>query len=185
MSITAAHWFFLDVNFLSPALAWIATLRTDLIRAPIDHDEIIQTLLTAFHDLGGAAIVFLLKAKGEPVFEAMKGYEAAAEAGEGALGPTKLRLMTLQKNQLQKAYLDRWQASGSNGKRPLDGIIMAVTPWAAGRLGTTQKNTYVGYTGVANLLGESNHPWTVCQHPVDVKQTCQRVHFPSRSQTEP
>lgn len=84
----------------------------------------------------------------------MKGYEVAAAAGEGALGPTRLRMMNLKRNQLQKAYLDRWQASGSNGKQPLDGIIMAVTPWAAARLGTTQKNSYVGYTGIANLLGE-------------------------------
>jgi amidase len=88
----------------------------------------------------------------------MKGYEAAAEAGEGALGPTKLRMMTLQKNQLQKAYLDRWQASGSNGRQPLDGIIMAVTPWAAARLGTTQKNAYFGYTGVASFLGQCDNP---------------------------
>lgn len=91
----------------------------------------------------------------------MKEYEATAKGGEGALGPTRLRMMTLKKNQLQKAYLDRWQASGSDGKRPLDGIIMAVTPWAAARLGTTQENSYVGYTGVANLLGESDDAQTV------------------------
>lgn len=99
----------------------------------------------------------------------MKGYEAAAEAGEGVLGPTKLRMMTLKRNQLQKAYLDRWQATGGNGKQPLDGIIMAVTPWAAARLGTTQKNGYVGYTGIANFLGESDDRQDDLQHLANVK----------------
>lgn len=125
---------------------------------PIDHAKIGKNLVTAFHDLGGEAIVSLLKAGGEPIFEAMKGYEAVAEAGEGALSPTKLRMMTLQKNELQKAYLDRWQAFGSKRREPLDGIIMAVTPWAAARAGTTQKNTYIGYTGVASFLGQCDSP---------------------------
>ena len=146
-------------NKLSNAgFAWMAMLSTNLVRAPIDHGDIIVNLLAAFHDLGGGAIVSLLQDTGEPVFEAMKGYEAAAKAGEGALGPTRLRSMTLKKNQLQKAYLDRWQATGGDGKQPLDGILMAVTPWAAARLGTTQKNSYVGYTGVANLLGKCDDP---------------------------
>ena len=64
-------------------------------------------------------------------------------------------MMALKRNQLQKAYLDRWQATAADGKAPLDGIIMAVAPWSAARLGTTQKTSYVGYTGVANLLGEN------------------------------
>jgi len=121
---------------------------------PIDHEEIVDILLAAFYDLGGGAIVSLLKPAGEPIFESMKGYEAAAEAGEDGLGPTKLRMMTLRRNQLQKAYLDRWQATARDGKAPFDGIITAVTPWAAARLGVTEKNSYIGYTGVANLLGE-------------------------------
>jgi len=36
----------------------------------------------------------------------MKDYEVAVKADESALDLTKLRMMTLQKNQLQKAYLD-------------------------------------------------------------------------------
>ncbi|KAL8740272.1 MAG: hypothetical protein Q9190_007007 [Brigantiaea leucoxantha] len=64
-----------------------------------------------------------------------------------------MREMNLKRNALQKAYLDRWQASATDSKGPIDGIIMAVTPWAAARLGSTQKLPYVGYTGVWNVLG--------------------------------
>lgn len=125
---------------------------------PINHEAILEILLAAFYDLGGGAIVSLLKPADEPIFESMKGYEVAAEAGEHGLGPTKLRMMTLKRNELQKAYLDRWQATAEEGKAPLDGIIMAVTPWAAARLGVTEKLSYIGYTGIANLLGEIANP---------------------------
>jgi len=85
---------------------------------------------------------------GEPIFPSMAGYAAAAE-----LGPTKLQMMNLRRNELQKAYLDRWNASATDGKPPIDGVIVAVAPWAAPRLGGTQKNFHIGYTGVWNLLG--------------------------------
>ncbi len=147
-------------------------------RAPVDHEEIIKTLLMAFHYLGGGAIISLLEQTGEPVFDSMKGYEAAAAAGEDCLGPTKLRMMTIKRNQLQKAYLDRWQATASDGKGPLDGIIMAVSPWAAPRLGATEKNSYVGYTGVGNLLGERKYLLICREHFADVKKTSQDAPSP-------
>ena len=95
-----------------------------------------------------------LQQTGEPLFDAMKAYKEFAQSGENILGPTKLREMNLHRNALQKAYLDRWQLTAGDGKGPIDGIIMAVTPWAAARLGVTQKLTYVGYTGVWNVLGK-------------------------------
>jgi amidase len=91
---------------------------------------------------------------GEPVFDSMQGYALAAQAGENELGPTKMRMMNIRRNALQKAYLDRWNASATDGKDRIDGIIQAVSPWAAPRLGGTQaKSLYVGYTGVWNFLG--------------------------------
>jgi amidase len=120
-----------------------------------DHPDIVKNLMAAFFDLGGGAIMSFLEPHEEPVFESMNEYAEAAKAGESDLGPTKMRMMNLKRNELQKAYLDRWMATGTHGKQPIDGIIMAATPWAAARLGQTQKTLYVGYTGIFNLLGRN------------------------------
>jgi len=63
-----------------------------------DHVKIIQNLLIVFHDLSNKAIVSLLKATDEFIFKAMKDYEVAVKADEGALDSTKLKMMTFQKN---------------------------------------------------------------------------------------
>ena len=111
-----------------------------------DHPEIVKNLLAAFYDFGGGAIMTYLEPYGEPVFPAMTGYQKAAQAGENDLGPKKIRMMNMKRNALQKGYLDRWNAA-ANGRNPLDGIIQAVSPWCAARLGGTQNNMYAGYTG--------------------------------------
>lgn len=104
----------------------------------------------------------VVKPYGEPIFPSMEGYAIAAQADEGELGPTKMRMMNLRRNELQKAYLDRWNASATDGKGRIDGIIQAVAPWAAPRLGQTQTaGLYVGYTGVWNLLD-----FAACTFPV-------------------
>ena len=121
-----------------------------------DHPDLVKNLLAAFFDLGGAAIMTYLEPYGEPLFPSMVPYAEAAKAGENDLGPTKMRMMNLKRNTMQKAYLDRWMATAEDGKQPLDGIIMATTPWCAARLNETQKNFYVGYTSVWNILGTSN-----------------------------
>ena len=41
----------------------------------------------------------------EPIFPSMEPYRLAAQAGESGLGPTKMRMMNLKRNALQKAYL--------------------------------------------------------------------------------
>ena len=97
----------------------------------------------------------LLEPHEEPVFPSMKGYEMAAKAGPGALDAVKLRNMIIKRNQLQKDYVDYWNASATDGKEPIDGIIMALYPICTPRLGATQPNIYVGYTGVWNFLGKS------------------------------
>ena len=119
-----------------------------------EHPEIVKNLIAAFFDLGGGAIMSSLAPFGEPVFGSMRGFAEAAKAGQNDLGPTKMRTMVLKRNELAKAYLDRWMATATDGKQPMDGIIMAVSPWCAARLGQTQKTLYYGYTGVFNLLGE-------------------------------
>lgn len=118
-----------------------------------DHPEIVKNLLASFFDFGGTAIMSYLEPYSEPVFGSMQGYAEAAKAGENDLGPTKLRMMNMKRNALQKAYLDRWMRTATPKKQPVDGIIMAASPWSAARLGQTQKNLYIGYTGVFNFLG--------------------------------
>lgn len=126
-----------------------------------DHPEIVKATLAAFFDLGGSAIVDYLTPHNEPIFPCMRGYAAAAEGGEANVGPTKMRQMNMHRNALQKGYLDRWMATATAEKGPIDGVIMALSPWAAPRLGQTQKTFYVGYTGVWNLLD-----FAVCTFPV-------------------
>ena len=96
----------------------------------------------------------VIKPYGEPVFPSMKGFEIASEAAEKEIGPTQMRMMVMKRNELQKAYVDRWNASASSNKASIDGIIQAVSPWSAPRLRGTQPGLYVGYTGVWNYLGE-------------------------------
>lgn len=126
-------------------------------RAPIDHSKITDLLIEAFQLFGGKLVSDALSSSDEPFFPSMKGYEKAGREGESIVGLSKLKNMTVARNKLQKDYLDRWQATSAGGRGPIDGLITPVTPWAAARLGVTQKMSYIGYTGVFNLLGKSNH----------------------------
>lgn len=123
--------------------------------APTDHPEIAEVVNSSFHTLGGAAILELTRLYEEPVYGSMKAYEESYNRGEdGTLGPTKLRHMIIRRNALQKAYLDRWNATAREGKPVMDGIIAAVSPWTTPRLGITQTLFNVNYSIVFNLLGK-------------------------------
>lgn len=142
-----------------------------------------QTLDEALFDLGGAALMEVLEPWGEPIFPCMQGYPLAAAAGEGRIGPTKLRQMILKRNELQKAYLDRWNATATDGKPRMDGIICATSPWAAPRLGQTQRQSfYIGYTSFVNILGKQ-HLITLGEIRSHVYQTSAGAPFRSRLQT--
>ncbi|KAL8817127.1 MAG: hypothetical protein Q9191_008205 [Dirinaria sp. TL-2023a] len=119
---------------------------------PNDHPKLAEALMTAFQTFGGSVVADALSITGEPFFNSMKGYEKASKEGESILGPSAFREMNLRRNKLQKDYLDRWQATGTQGKKPMDGLVMPVTPWAAARLRVTEELSYVGYTGVFNIL---------------------------------
>ena len=105
--------------------------------------------------MGSTYIADALSTTGEPFFQAMKMYEQASKDGAALLDPPMLSEMISTRTKLQKDYLDRWQATASQGNEPVDGLILPVTPWAAARLGITQEGPYVGYTGIFNMLGES------------------------------
>jgi amidase len=120
----------------------------------------------------------IVKPYGEPIFPSMEGYAVAAAAGEGELGPTKMRMMNIRRNELQKAYLDRWNATATDGKPRLDGLICATSPWAAPRLGETQRSgLYVGYTGFVNFLGMHPDLLAVWGLIFTARRFC-RLHFP-------
>lgn len=83
-------------------------------------------------------------------------------AAASELNVTQMRHKVIQRNELQQAYLDAWNATAvSPDTPPMDALILAVSPWAAPRLGTTQKQFYVGYTGVVNFLD-----FCACTFPV-------------------
>lgn len=126
--------------------------------SPKLHETITKNLLASFYDLGGVAISSLLEPYGEPYFPCMEPYALAAKA---ELNVTQMRQKVVQRNQLQQAYLDAWNATATSDKPPMDGIIMSVSPWAAPRLGRTQHDFYIGYTGVFNFLD-----FCACTFPV-------------------
>lgn len=117
--------------------------------SPELHEIIYKNLIASFYDLGGAAIASIVNPAGEPWFPSMEPYSIAAKA---TLTTEQMRQKVIQRNQLQQAYLDAWNATATADKPPMDGIVMAVSPWPAPRLGGTQKDFYVGYTGVLNFL---------------------------------
>ncbi|KAG4032829.1 hypothetical protein MFRU_006g02920 [Monilinia fructicola] len=130
---------------------------------PLNHPEMAREMNNSFYTLGGAAILELTRKHDEPVFESMKNYEFAYDQGEhGTLGPTKLREMIIRRNAYQKEYLDRWTATGADGRGVMDAIIAPASPWTAPRLGITQTDVFcVNFTGVWNLLD-----YPACTFPV-------------------
>lgn len=139
------------------------------------HLEAYKAVGAAFLDYGGSAIIPLLEAHNEPVFASMEGYaeayKAAKTSGTG-LTPDQQRANNVAKWKLQKAFLDQWRAAG------IDGIVMAVSPWAAARTGCTYKEKTrqaVSYTAWVNLmdLPACTFPVTFADRLVDV----QRVDF--------
>ncbi|KAL3421967.1 amidase [Phlyctema vagabunda] len=129
---------------------------------PLNHPAMVHEVNTSFHTLGGAAIMGLTKENDEPIYGSMKNYEATYNKGEGGtLGPTKLRAMIAQRNAFQKSYLDKWTATATADKGPMDILVLPASTWTAPRLGLTQEIFCVNYTCVFNLLD-----YPACTFPV-------------------
>ncbi|KAE8354146.1 amidase signature domain-containing protein [Aspergillus coremiiformis] len=109
--------------------------------APTGHHEARQLLQRKFVADGGKSVRELLAPTGEPFREEMRDYEKATEIGVHAMWQ-----IHLERNTLQKEYLQRWNASG------IDGILCPTTPYSSVEHG---KFAYVGYTGVFNVLDYS------------------------------
>lgn len=138
------------------------------------HASQYKILAAAFLDYGAGALMPLLEATGEPVFTSMEpyaqAYAASKAAGGTGLTPDRQRENNLAKWKMQKAYLDKWQAAG------IDGIIMAVSPWCAPRLGFTHAvpgNHHVAYTAWVNALDlpACTFPVTRADKAIDAART--------------
>ncbi|KAF7595825.1 hypothetical protein BBP40_004637 [Aspergillus hancockii] len=105
---------------------------------PTGHKEMRNLLQRKFVADGGKSVRGLLSPTGEPFRDEMKDYEKATE-----LGVHEMWQIHLERNTLQKEYLQRWNDKG------IDGILCPTTPYSSVEHG---KFAYVGYTGVFNVL---------------------------------
>ncbi|KAL1850107.1 hypothetical protein Plec18170_007205 [Paecilomyces lecythidis] len=105
---------------------------------PIGHQTAVNILSRKFLADGGKSIRKLLEPTKEPFRPEMKDYEQSSE-----IGVHELWQIHIERNTLQKDYMERWNACG------LDAILGPTTPYSSVEHG---KFAYVGYTGVFNIL---------------------------------
>ncbi|GAD97024.1 acetamidase [Paecilomyces variotii No. 5] len=105
---------------------------------PTGHQAAVKILSRKFLADGGKSIRKLLEPTKEPFRPEMKDYEQSSETGVHELWQ-----IHIERNTLQKEYMERWNASG------LDAVLGPTTPYSTVEHG---KFTYVGYTGVFNIL---------------------------------
>ena len=91
---------------------------------------------------GGKSIADLLAPVDEPYLGLLEWYRTARE-----LGTHEMWAIQSERTAQCKAYLDRWNACAG-----LDALLLPTTPYAAVGHGGF---TYVGYTGVFNMLDYS------------------------------
>ncbi|QDS74838.1 hypothetical protein FKW77_002861 [Venturia effusa] len=106
---------------------------------PDGHKKAVQILGRMFVADGGNSVRNILDPVGEPFRPEMEMYSTAKE-----LGTHGMWQLQIERTELSKAYLDRW-----NRCEGLDAILCPVTPYAS----VEHENfKYVGYTGVFNVL---------------------------------
>ncbi|KAL1956424.1 hypothetical protein VTO42DRAFT_7310 [Malbranchea cinnamomea] len=109
---------------------------------PKGHKEMNEILDKFFLSDGGKSVAKLLEQCAEPIRPEMERYGTAVDHGV-----YELWQLHLQRNELQREYLERWNACEG-----LDGLITPVCPFAAVE---HTKFKHVGYTGVYNILDYS------------------------------
>jgi len=108
---------------------------------------------------GGKSIGNLLAPVDEPYLGILESYKTARE-----LGTHEMWQIQAERTELCRAYLDRWNACEG-----LDALLCPTTPYAAVK---HDGFTYVGYTGVFNILDYSalSFPTGICADAaLDVK----------------
>lgn len=127
---------------------------------PLHHQRLTEIVGEFFLSDGGSHCKKYTALSGEPFFPYMKIYETAKDMSVSALWD-----LQTERVKLCKEYLDQWNSTTSKThcKRPIDAIIMPVSPYSGAGTG---KFTYIGYTAVFNALD-----WATGTIPVT------RAHF--------
>ncbi|KAK2873896.1 hypothetical protein FQN49_002007 [Arthroderma sp. PD_2] len=139
--------------------------------APTDHLEVLKLLVEAFKVFGSSAILPLLQKHEEPLFKPMELSFSSCDNNDG-LDAVKLSDMILERNNLQRRYLDRWMATKTATSGPMDCIISPVAVSPAPRLGFGETLQYFGFTAFGNLLDlpSCTFPVTYTDKAVDPKR---------------
>ncbi|KAI2621857.1 amidase [Xylaria nigripes] len=106
--------------------------------SPEDQKEGTLLLARMFIADGGKSFALELGKTGEPLRPELAAYGFSRE-----LGAMECWHLNIERNELQKRYLDRWKAAG------IDALLTPATPFSGVR---NEKFKHVGYTGVYNVL---------------------------------
>ncbi|EFQ97015.1 acetamidase [Nannizzia gypsea CBS 118893] len=138
--------------------------------APIDHPEVLRLVIEGFKVFGTSAILPQLEKHGEPLFKCME--KTFSTLKEDQLDAVKLSDMIIERNGLQRAYLERWMATKTDTAGPMDCIIAPAAVAPAARLGYGQTMQYFGFTAFGNLLDlpSCTFPVTYADKAVDLKR---------------
>lgn len=143
---------------------------------PEDHVRLLEIITSFFVSDGGVHVKKEVDETGEPFFPYMAMYGTTPE-----MKVSELWKLHAERTALIKKYLDRWNntALKTSTGRPIDGIILPVTPFAGNPI--AKFHDYVGYTSPFNLLDYSvgTFPVTRASKDLDVKET--RLDFYSKT----
>lgn len=133
---------------------------------PKDHERLQSIITEFFLSDGGKHCKEYADMTGETFFPYMQMYNTCEE-----MGVAELWKLHSERTSLQKQYLDRWNATASrtSSGKPIDGILLPVTPYPTAQNGAFR---YVGYTSVYNALDYSAGvvPVTRADKDIDVKE---------------
>ncbi|KAJ4387083.1 hypothetical protein N0V93_007670 [Gnomoniopsis smithogilvyi] len=140
---------------------------------PKDQAQGVSLLGRMFVADGGLSIKKELERSGEPLREEMHAYGVAKE-----LGTYDMWQIHMERTDLQKRYLDRWNEAG------IDAILCPTTPFSGVKNGQFK---HVGYTGVFNVLDYSCVSFPtgmIADKEVDIlkegyrplSETCKEIH---------
>ncbi|AQZ10068.1 hypothetical protein BZL39_A10050 [Zygosaccharomyces parabailii] len=113
---------------------------------PLHHKRLTEIIGEFFLSDGGSHCKNYGALSGEPFFPYMQMYDTAKD-----MPVSTLWNLQTERSRLCKEYLDQWNSTAykSGSKRPVDAIIMPVSPYSGVGIG---KFTYIGYTAVFNAL---------------------------------
>ncbi|KAG0669294.1 hypothetical protein C6P43_003674 [Kluyveromyces marxianus] len=135
---------------------------------PLNHDRLNEILLQMFVSDGGIHCKEYAGLTDEPFFPYMEPYGTVKE-----MGVSELWDLQSERTMLCKQYLEAWNATASKTEsgKPIDAILLPVTPYSGAKKGTFR---YCGYTSVFNALDwpAGVVPVTTADKTVDSKPDC-------------